>query len=372
VTYDVYLGTTTTPPLVATVSSPPYAPPSSLATDTRYYWRIEARDNHGAVTASPLWHFDTVVPPPLNDPPTAPAPPITPADGSTVLGLTALLTWSGGEDPDGDPVSYLVRFGTANPPPDLRTVSARSTLVLGLQYSRTYYWQIVARDDHAHETAGPVWSFLTPGPPNQSPSAPCNLAPDDDAENVPVATALTWECGTDPDGDPVVFVVYLEKDGGNNPDSVAVTSEPIYTPPAPLEHSSRYTWRIRARDNRGGQGSSSVHSFDTEPPNQPPSTPCNPIPSNGTTDVPPDDLRLRWGCGIDPEDDPEIYDVYFGLTPEPTFLDSTGSRNYFLGGVEPGTLYYWRIVARDNRGGVSTGPVWSFTTAGSAGRASGQ
>ncbi|HWN81761.1 MAG TPA: Ig-like domain-containing protein, partial [Candidatus Udaeobacter sp.] len=132
VTYDVYLGTSTDPALVASVPGPPYQPSSALANDTRYYWRIEARDEQGAVSPSPLWHFDTVQAPPPNDPPSAPEPPITPADGSTVIGLTALLTWSGGVDPDGDPVSYLVRFGTSNPPPNLRSVSLRSTLILGL------------------------------------------------------------------------------------------------------------------------------------------------------------------------------------------------------------------------------------------------
>jgi len=101
----------------------------------------------------------------------------SPDDDATILGLTTLLTWSGGDDPDGDPVSYLVRFGTTNPPPNLRTVFTRSTLTPGvLEFSRTYYWQIVARDDHSHETPGPVWSFHTLGPPNEAPSPPCWLA----------------------------------------------------------------------------------------------------------------------------------------------------------------------------------------------------
>jgi hypothetical protein len=362
VSCDVYLGTASDPPLVATVPDSSYTPPSALAEGTRYYWRIEARDEHGAVAASPVWHFDTVTAPPLNDPPSVPALPITPEDGASVIGVTTLLTWSGGEDPDGDPVSHLVRCGTANPPPDLRTVSVRSTLSPTLAFSTTYYWQIVARDDHGHDTPGPIWSFSTLGAPNQTPTAPCNLSPDDDSNDVPVGTSFTWECGTDPDSDPVTFVIYLEENGGGSPDSVATTTERTYTPPAPLANSSHYTWRVRARDNRGGQALSSLHSFDTEDANQPPSSPCNPNPYDEATDTSPDDVRLRWGCGQDPDDDPETYDVYFGLTTDPVFIDSTGARNYRVGDLEPYTVYYWKIVARDNRGGITEGPVWSFTT----------
>ena len=368
VTYDVYLGTNSDAPLVASVSGPPYQPPSPLATDTRYYWRIDARDEHGAVSPSPLWHFDTVIPPPPNDPPSAPEPPITPADGEAILGLATTLTWSGGIDPDGDPVSYLVRFGTTNPPPNLRTVSVRSTLILGLAFSETYYWQIVARDDHSHETPGPVWSFHTLGAPNEAPSAPCLTSPADGANNVPVTTSLTWSCGVDPESDPVTFVVYLEQNEGDDPDSVATTTAPNYTPPDSLEYSGSYGWRIEARDDHGNATSSPVRDFETEDANRPPNAPCNPNPDDGADHVSPDSVRLRWGCGMDPDDDPETYDVYFGTTPEPNFIDTVATRQYFLGGINNNTTYYWKIVARDNRGGVTEGPVWSFHTTGSAGR----
>ena len=362
VTYDVYLGTSSDPPLVASVPGPPYQPPAELATSIRYYWRIEARDEHGAVSPSSLWHFDTVAPTLPNDPPSAPAPPISPADGSTILGLTTTLTWSDGVDPDGDPVSYLVRFGTTNPPNNLRTVSMRSTNIIGLAYDKTYYWQIVARDDHSHETLGPIWTFYT----NAPPSAPCLTSPADGANNVLITSSLTWSCGVDPESDPVTFVVFLERNEGDDPDSVAATTSTTYTPPVPLEYSASYGWRIEARDGHGNATTSPVRDFETEDANQPPTTPCNPAPDDGADNVPPDNIRLRWGCGQDPEHDPETYDVYFGTTPEPNLIDTVGTRSYLLGGVEDTTTYYWKIVAKDDRGGMTEGPVWSFTTAGGA------
>ena len=57
VNYDVYLGTTTSPPLVSNVSTTSYNP--SLSSNTHYYWKINATDSHGASNTSELWEFTT-------------------------------------------------------------------------------------------------------------------------------------------------------------------------------------------------------------------------------------------------------------------------------------------------------------------------
>jgi O-glycosyl hydrolase len=56
-TYDLRFGTTTPPPLVATVTNPTYSV-TSLAASTTYYWQIVARNNNGATTG-PVWSFIT-------------------------------------------------------------------------------------------------------------------------------------------------------------------------------------------------------------------------------------------------------------------------------------------------------------------------
>ena len=58
-TYDVYFGTGTNPPLVSqgqTATS--YQPPSG-ANLTTYYWKVTAHDDQGNSTAGPLWQFTT-------------------------------------------------------------------------------------------------------------------------------------------------------------------------------------------------------------------------------------------------------------------------------------------------------------------------
>jgi PKD repeat protein len=59
VTYDVYFGTTTSPPLVSNDQSGTTYDPGTLSYNTKYYWKIIATDNHGASTTGLLWDFTT-------------------------------------------------------------------------------------------------------------------------------------------------------------------------------------------------------------------------------------------------------------------------------------------------------------------------
>jgi hypothetical protein len=55
--YDVYFGTSPTPPFAAYTTSTSYSP-GTLVTDTTYYWQIVAR-NSGGTTSSLVWSFTT-------------------------------------------------------------------------------------------------------------------------------------------------------------------------------------------------------------------------------------------------------------------------------------------------------------------------
>ena len=57
--YDVYFGTSPTPPLVSSNQvGTNYALPA-LSANTTYYWKIEPRNNCGVTTSSPVWSFTT-------------------------------------------------------------------------------------------------------------------------------------------------------------------------------------------------------------------------------------------------------------------------------------------------------------------------
>lgn len=69
VSYFLYMGKTATPPLLTSGNANRFALPSPLCLNaaTTYYWKVHARDSHGAETPGPLWKFTTVASiPPLN------------------------------------------------------------------------------------------------------------------------------------------------------------------------------------------------------------------------------------------------------------------------------------------------------------------
>jgi uncharacterized protein (TIGR02145 family) len=97
---------------------------------------------------------------PFNQSPAEPSNP-TPPDNSTNQPLNTQLSWSC-TDPDNDPLTFDVYFGTTNPPVQVAAGQTDTTFIpMTLAYDTSYYWKITAHDDHGHSTEGPVWSFTT-------------------------------------------------------------------------------------------------------------------------------------------------------------------------------------------------------------------
>ena len=108
-------------------------------------------------------------------------------------------------------ITYDVYFGTSIPPP--KVVSNQSSTEYDppglLEYNTTYYWQIVAWDDHGNSAAGPVWHFTTEESINQLPVAVANGPPVAD-KKVPVV--FDGSESYDPDG----FIVNWSWDFGDS------------------------------------------------------------------------------------------------------------------------------------------------------------
>jgi hypothetical protein len=97
-----------------------------------------------------------------------------------------------------------------------------------------------------------------------------------------------------------------------------------------------------------------------------PYAPSSPSPPNGATDQP-TDVDLSW-TGGDPDGDPVTYDLYLGTKSSPPLVASgLVQTSYDPGPLNYDTEYYWRIVSKDNQGGETNGPVWTFRTEGGTG-----
>lgn len=106
-----------------------------------------------------------------------------------------------------------------------------------------------------------------------------------------------------------------------------------------------------------------------------PNLPVNKTPANASTGVK-QSVTLTWDGG------PwgQLYDIYLGTgatgplvviasnvatgAPDPAPNHALG--NFKLSGLAPGTVYRWKIVSKTMANLTATGPIWSFTTGGSA------
>lgn len=98
-------------------------------------------------------------------------------------------------------------------------------------------------------------------------------------------------------------------------------------------------------------------------PNIPPNIPSNPIPTDSLTGVELD-INFYWSGG-DPDGDIVYYDVYLGLgNSNLSILVSNGQleTSFYPGILSYNSTYYWQIIAVDEHGASSWGPIWSFTT----------
>ncbi len=135
---------------------------------------------------------------------------------------------------------------------------------------------------------------------------------------------------------------------------------------------SSHSYYFYFQDGKGGTArlpSSGSYSGPTvSQANNPPSLPGNPSPANHATGVS-INADLSWIGGDPDAGDTVTYDVYFGASATPPLVsnDHTGT-SYDPGALDNNVTYYWKIVAADNHGAPTTGPVWDFTTQAEAGR----
>jgi len=96
-----------------------------------------------------------------NHAPNTPSNP-SPLDGATNQSININLSWSGGDPDSDDTVTYDVYFDTeTNPSLKSNDQSVATYNPSTLSYSTTYYWKIVAMDNHGISASGEIWSFTT-------------------------------------------------------------------------------------------------------------------------------------------------------------------------------------------------------------------
>ena len=267
-------------------------------------------------------------------------------------------------DPEGDSFNWTIETS-----PDIGSSfgiddgnGTKSCSVSNVDFNTTYTWFINATDNGSGSTGYRIYTFTTEN--NNPPNPPSDPYPNDGAIDVDINADLSWYC-SDPDGDDLTYDVYFEA-GDTSPDEIVSNNQSENTyDPGEMEYDTHYYWKIVAWDDGGMSSEGPIWDFiTTSIPNNPPYQPSEPNPENGSTNISVDQY-LSW-VGGDPDiDDTVVYDVFLEAndpTPDNKVADDILETEYSPETLDFETIYYWRIIAKDNHGASVWGPVWHFTT----------
>jgi C1A family cysteine protease len=101
--YDVYFGTSASPPYVKTTTGTSYSP-SGLSPLTTYYWKIVSKNSCGSSTSGPVWSFTTV-----SEAITTPSMRMGSTQGG--VGISYAYAAGGASSNYGHSVQYLIDWG---------------------------------------------------------------------------------------------------------------------------------------------------------------------------------------------------------------------------------------------------------------------
>jgi hypothetical protein len=240
VTYDVYFGTSSTPPKVGGNQSATTYDLGTMNCLTTYYWKIVAWDNSGASTAGSLWVFTTKA----NSPPVFGSP--SPQNGST--GNPLSLTWGILiSDPEANPFSWAIQCSNGQGSSGSGASNGTKTLALsGLTYATSYKVWVNATDSGGSGLYTRKWYTFTTKfnlPPVFGIPTPVNGSTD-------TLLSLTWSIPiNDPEGDQFSWTIQCSDGQGNSGSSATNGTKSLSL--SELAYSTTYKVWVNATDPSG-------------------------------------------------------------------------------------------------------------------------
>jgi hypothetical protein len=341
--YDIYFGKEPFPSLYKENYEGNYIYIENIESNKTYYWKIIAKDGKGEKLESSIMIFKT------NTAPTE-IELKEPKEGEYITGTKVKLSWEA-TDVDGDKLMYDIYFGK-EPFPSLYKENYEGNYIYieNIESNKTYYWKIIAKDGKGEKLESSIMIFKT----NTAPTEIELKEPKEGEYITGTKVKLSWEA-TDVDGDKLMYDICFGKEP--NPALYKKDYESNYIYIENIESNKTYYWKIIAKDGKGGKLESSIMSFNT---NTAPTNIYTQFDATRITLEP--TIIINWSA-IDIDGDKIKYDVYFGESEIPQlYLENIEFDNLELSNLKIKTTYYWKIVAKDGKGGISEGPIWSFTT----------
>jgi hypothetical protein len=200
---------------------------------------------------------------------------------------------------------------------------------------------------------------------NVAPTTPTLIAPVNNKLCVDNSLNFEWSVSVDSNNDPIIYEIQVAKDN-QFVQIVKTLKSTTNSQNIVLEKGVAYYWRVKATDDKFlSRNYSEVYKFYTQGEaviNHLPFSPelVQPVLNallNTTT------ATLSWNATDVDITDSLSYDIYFG-TNNP--LTSKVSANQTTKTLEvnlvASTVYYWKVVVKDDKGGETIGQTWMFKT----------
>ncbi|MGK2857126.1 MAG: pre-peptidase C-terminal domain-containing protein [Thermoanaerobaculia bacterium] len=284
----------------------------------------------------------------------------SPAAGATAVATSPSLSWSAVSGA----TSYDVYLSTASNPAFLKNVTTTSTSVGPLTAGAVYYWTVTAKNACGAGPASATRSFTT-----ATTSTVTTINDGQTLTNLSGATgswthykiavpagqsslALNMSGGT---GDADVYVKF-----GAQPTSTVYDYRPYKSGNAEtvsVTNPASGDWYISINGYSAYSGVSLVADYAGTTCTNPGTTTLS-SPSASATGVS-TSPTLSWGA----VSGATSYDLYLSTASSPAFLKNVTSTSTTAGPLTAGTVYYWRVIAKNACGSGTTSATRSFTTA---------
>jgi hypothetical protein len=307
----------------------------NLTHGTTYYYRLTAIDEFGNKTTSTTDSFSTPV--------DSTAPTIQNLQPFSVSANTAAIRWTTNENATCDlELGTTTNYGlelTRGPGSDFN-VSAILTAPAGT----TYHYRVAARDPAGNVTISPDMTFTTP----DTVGPVINNLRVYYLDAITVSLAWTTNESTTCDlelGTTTSYGTTITRGPGSD----------FLVSKFGLQANTTYHYRVLARDASGNVTTSSDHTFTT-----PADSTAPQINNLRTTQVYRINAQIAWTTS-----EAATCDLEYGTSINYGTKVTRGPGSDFLQnpfGLTPGTVYHYRVVARDAAGNTRISPDKTFTT----------